>query len=505
MDGLQSREDTERHQGERGIPGQVLRRLGRTVARDSLFSAGVRPRAGEAVPPSSCRSTAARWLSAALAVLSLASCAGYPNRVAGALSSFQAGEFHTAAERFGDESLTGSAFLSGAEAGSAALAAGDWEAAIAFWTRAAEAARDLEERALLGAKALGEGLVSFAISESLKDYVGEGYERVQVHAGLALAYLATGRLDDVYVEARLSNELLEAEEELYESDYGAGGLGHFVSALTYELLGRPSDAYIDYKRMHAKGLAPALIGPSLVRLARRLGRDDELPTWESAYGEPAPLDPDFATITVVAGVDLAPFKAATTLPIPTSDGLLQWSVPQYVSRGAPAGPASRVGRQIELGLPDDGLAVRGVVIEDVDRVARENLEDRIAWLAAKSAVRAFAKRELTRQLEDQHGFTGRLIGDLFTILTERADLRSWQTLPAEWQAARAHVPAGTHTLHLATLGGDSVLLGQFELEPGEAMFVLARTLGPRVYAHVVGGRLVDPAATPLEDAPGVTP
>ena len=344
--------------------------------------------------------------------------------------------------------------------------------------------------------------MSLAINESWTSYEGEGYERVQVHAGLALAYLALGKFDDVYVEARLSNELLEAEEELYETEYAAGGLGHFVSALTYELLGEPSDAYIDYKRMHEKGLAPAFVGPQLVRLARLLGRDDELPRWEAQYGQPAELPHDAANVVVIAGVGLAPVKVATTLPIPTKDGLLQWSVPNFVSRGGP--DAAFLG-PVELRLPDDGLTVRATAVEDVERVARENLEDRIAWLAAKSAVRAFAKRELTRELERAHGSAGRLLGDLFTILTERADLRSWQTLPSQWQIARAYVHPGRHTLRLASPGGAAVDLGRFDLDPGETMFVLARTLGPRVYAHAVGGRPVSATHAALDALLGTSP
>jgi hypothetical protein len=80
-----------------------------------------------------------------------------------------------------------------------------------------------------------------------------------------------------------------------------------------------------------------------------------------------------------------------------------------------------------------------------------------------------------------------VIGDAFGLITERADLRAWQTLPAEWHAARLFVPPGTSDLRLEALGGEAVALGAFDLEPGETLLIFARSLEERLYAHVIGG------------------
>ena len=71
----------------------------------------------------STRKTLARVLSGVL-LLPLVSCASYTQRVAGAMSAFQAGNFDQAAEAFRDEERTDSEFLSGAESGTSAWAAG---------------------------------------------------------------------------------------------------------------------------------------------------------------------------------------------------------------------------------------------------------------------------------------------------------------------------------------------------------------------------------------------
>jgi uncharacterized protein len=98
---------------------------------------------------------------------------------------------------------------------------------------------------------------------------------------------------------------------------------------------------------------------------------------------------------------------------------------------------------------------------------------------------------------------GLIAGDVFTVVTERADLRAWQTLPNTWQAARAFVAPGNHELVLDAEGGSSVALGTFELAPGETLIVLARSLGSRVYAHAIGGRRLD--SPPLAATETATP
>jgi hypothetical protein len=141
------------------------------------------------------------------------------------------------------------------------------------------------------------------------------------------------------------------------------------------------------------------------------------------------------------------------------------------------------------------------VLDDRVAVAKENLSHRPAWLAAKSVARGVLKREVTKQIEDEWGLGGRIVGDVFAIASERADQRAWQTLPASWQACRLFVAPGAHELRLEALGGQSCDLGAFELEPGETLFILARTLDGRLYAHAIGGRPVAPADPKIPGTP----
>lgn len=422
----------------------------------------------------------------------LVACASYNERTGDALRAFESGRFERAEDRFGEALASKAPFLAGVERGMVSLAAGHWNRAVEYFTAAAQAVEAVEREALISPQNAGELLTGWVINENFSSYDGEGYERAMLHACLGLAYLARGEFQDTLVEVRLANRLLETEEKLYNTEYRAGGLGHVLSAIAYELAGDLSDAYIDYARMAEKDLAPEIVGPALVRLSRALGRSDALAQWTARYGEASQPADDAASVILIAGVGIGPYKKEKRLDIPTPDGVLSWSVPGFQARSQPIG-------RLELEARNLGARVRSVVVEDVGGVARKNLDDRIAWLAARSTVRTFLKRELRKNLADEHGAAGALLGDLFTILTERADLRTWTTLPDTWQVARLFVPPGTVDLAVSAPGGSTVTLGAYRLQPGETVFVLARTLGRTVHAHAIGG---EPMETHPEDLPG---
>lgn len=415
--------------------------------------------------------------------LLLASCATYPQKTEGALGDFQRGQFGSALEAYSDPETCDSTFLTGAEAGTVALTAGEWEQALEQMHGAAEFVKEYERRALLGQEALTEFLASWALNDTAKAYYGEGFERVYLHCGLAMAYLAQGKLDDVYVEARLSNKLLEAEETLYDKSYRAGALGHLISALAYELIGEPDQAYIDYRRMVEKDVGTQLAGRELVRLANQMQREDDIPLWTERFGPAEELLEGAGSVVVIAGVGLGPYKVETRIPIPTEQGLVPISAAGFETRPQPV-------NAMRLRAVESQLAQDTILLESVSTIAKENLEDRIFWEVAKSVARGFLKRELTKKLGDSYGWQGALAGNLFAFISERADLRCWMTLPDSWQACRLYLPPGIHTLNLEAIGGQNLGLGTFELEAGETMLVFARTLGYAAYAHTIGGKPV---------------
>ncbi len=410
------------------------------------------------------------------------------------LMEFSSGDPELAVEKYKDTGFTGSEFLTDTEVATVASALGQWELAREYFLNAADFTKDLDREELINPESVGEALVRWTLTERVGPYRPEGYERVMLHASLAMTYLADGLLDDALVEVRLADWILTGDEKLYEKSYAAGGLAHFISAVCYELRGKLDDAIIDYRRMEEKGVGRDLARPELIRLSKRLGKREEAARLSRRYGDTAEIPDDAASIILIAGVGLGPVKREFRMDIPTGEGLLSWAVPEYVGRPQPVS---------HLEISGWGLAepVRTMVIEDVTHTATENLKDRIFWLASRSAVRAVLKRELTKYLTEEWGSWGILVGNLFSLLTEQADLRCWHTLPDTWQAVRVFVPPGETRLVIDAVGGDTHDLGPFHLLPGETAFVFARTAGTRLFTNVVGGRRVADGTTPGERRP----
>lgn len=439
-------------------------------------------------------------LGLAVAAVGLAGCASYNERTSGALSAFRSGQFDAAVQRFEDTEVTGSVFLSQAESGMVALVAGDWSGAREHLTEAARLSDEFADAGPLDPEGVVEALGSLVLNDAQRDYEGEGFERVYAHASLGLAYLAEGLVDDLLVEVRRADKLLTREEQLYDAEYRAGGLGHFLSAVAYGLKGEPDQALLDYRRMVDKGVGLELAGPELSLLATQSNRAAEFAQHIEQYPPspwPGGLEPGEAPaeVIVIGGAGLAPFKVEQRLEIATANGLVSLAAPTYMDRSESDGG-------FLLSALESGADVRTAVIERVGEVARENLKDRLGAIALRAGVRNVARFAIRNELEDEHGTSAALAFDVVGALLERADLRSWLTLPNTWHAARLRLPSGVHSLELSSLGNSVSALGTYDLEPGETLIVLARSFDQQLFAHVLGGDRIDsptPSA-PLEPA-----
>ncbi len=397
---------------------------------------------------------------------------------------FEQARFADAAVQFEKAAARESDFLAGAEAGLCWLAAGEWELAEQSLERAVGSIRSIEERGAIGVGAGADLAAGLLVNDAARTYLGEGFERLTVHNALALAYLARGDLQGLRVETKRSELVLDSEEDLYESDYAAGGLAHFLSATSYLLEEDLDDALIDFRRMVDRGAGLELAGPEALRIAQALGRQDLVRDLKTRF-EPTPVPdhPEPAWVVLIAGVGYAPTKYETRLDWPTSAGVVSFAAPQYT-------PRYDTGERIEVIAGSYG--VQSAIVEDLDLVARENLKDRLGAVALRSAARNAGRLALRKTFEDDDQHAAAALVDLWSIFAERADLRSIWTLPANWQALRMAVPPGIHDIELRSTQGASGSLGRYELLPGETLFILARTIGPSIHAHPVGGLRLDP-------------
>ncbi len=427
----------------------------------------------------------------ALAFLLACGCSSYPSRTAAAREAFAEGRFEEALGRFPFDPGGPDGMLHSLERGLIAHTAGEFERSLTEFEGALEAMRGFEDRPTVSGRSLVEGAQSWVWNDLSLPYDGEGFERVLLHAFLALDYLFLGSGEDARVEIRRADLVLREEEERNETSYpGANAFARWVGGLVYEGLGQAEDAALDYGAALEKAPDCALVRRDLRRMARFLGRPELAVGLEDEPAGPDPVwDPGNGEVVCLYACGLAPLKEPIEIPIPTVHTVTQVAVPRFARR---ENPAVRV--RLLLG---ERLVGETEIVEDLEETAIRNLRDRIARITAKAVARAAAKGAVGEVLaanrrDSEDAFFVGFAFSMFNLASERADLRSWLTLPANLQAARFEIPPGRHDLLLQLIGGDGEVLNTrpveaVEIRAGRRVFLNLRSVGSNLFVAVIGG------------------
>ena len=340
-------------------------------------------------------------------------------------------------------------------------------------TRTLEETKRLSEQ--LRALSLREQALSITVNDATKSFVGEDFERVMVNNYLALNYLERGQLDAARVEALQVDVLLRDRRQRTSKDspYAEDAFARYLTGIVYEDEGEWSDAMIAYRKAYEayqkqlKSFAvpvPETLKHDLIRLADRMGLAEEAKRYREEFkiaetlSETDLRERGEIIFTVHAG--LAPLKRerAITAPNPATGRILRVAVPQYRSRAQPFAYAS-------LGV-DSGSAKTSRV-ENIDAIAVKTLDSEMAAITARAIARAAAKDTIAGAAGSGDSSSSALLGlavNLAGVLTERADTRSWFTLPGEIHLARLPLPPGEYKLKIELHGRDERVLDSSEIK-----------------------------------------
>ena len=204
--------------------------------------------------------------------------------------------------------------------------AGEYQASNA----ALEQAKPLMEK--YAVISVSEQAGAFAVSDNLRAYAGEAYERIYVHIFAALNYLALGQVNEARVEAL---QIDSALNRVPKDTPVPAGFASYLSGLIFETLGEWDDAMIAYRGAHeaykayAAGYAvpvPESLKLDLLRLAERQGLHDELRRYRAEFGvkadeETAGLATEGEVVLILES-GLAPLKRDTVTGAYAADGRL---------------------------------------------------------------------------------------------------------------------------------------------------------------------------------------
>ncbi|MCS5561536.1 MAG: hypothetical protein NZ764_07600, partial [Marinobacter nauticus] len=209
----------------------------------------------------------------------------------------------------------------------------------------------------------------------------------------------------------------------------------YLSALFWEAHGEYNDALVDYK----KALE---IHPELDML-----KEDVERVSNAMKGRP---EKD-GMVAVLYEQGFVQAREEFSLPIPTVHGIFSVAFPTYSLTSKPRPNSLRVLDSASQPLGET------VVLADVGALAAKDLKERLPGMLVRQTLRATAKYNLQKKANDDFGPLGAFATQLYNLVSEQADRRSWLTLPAYAQATRFSLPQGEHTLVLSTPGGNATL------------------------------------------------
>ncbi len=288
----------------------------------------------------------------------------------------------------------------------------------------------------LKAVSLSENVGALTTNETLRSYGGTPSEQVLVHAMLAMGYLFSGELDGARVE------MLQADvtmSQLGDTESVSGQLAsvRFLAGLIYEMNGELDDALISYRRAHqiirARGEpVPEALATSLLNVSRRQNNRDEYERYVSEFGREAALPGANEGEWIVYYHDgVVTNKTETRLWVfdPNLEAQISVVMPRYPLLRYQARHLSIIAGELKS----------TEVIEMIERRAREDLADQNAKTLAAATVRAVAKYQMVRKASES-GALGGFLANIAGLLSEQADVRSWNMLPSSIQVARLVAP-----------------------------------------------------------------
>ena len=256
----------------------------------------------------------------------------------------------------------------------------------------------------------------------------------------------------------------------------------YVSGFIYELLNQPNDAYIDYKKALEIYPHNTYLQKDVVRLATRLEMSEELERLKKRYpaqGSQFVTAPGAGSgeILVLFEDGLVPQKKEVKIPIPISRvGLVSIAFPVYREKWSVQIPLQIFNNNELIGSTEP--------ICDVRALAVKALREKEPVMATRQIIRAIAKGATAAAARQSLGDIGQIAVNIWNLVSENADLRSWLTLPANAQIMRASLPAGSYKLALQHPMSASTSSVDIEIAVGGKTVVQVTRVGGQLYTSV---------------------
>lgn len=348
------------------------------------------------------------------------------------------------------------------------------------WLQADGKVREWEESVKTDPSKVMGDIGSYLINDTTRRYDGRDYEKVLLSVRLALDHLTLGDWDSARVEIKKmhereaiisefrSKELDEAKKKSEEKGLKTtsfkelngypvetldapevralknayeSAIANYLAGFVYEAQGEPSMAAAGYRKAIEMRPGEKLLEAGLKGLDKRAS---------ASRGKKAEVD----TLFLVESGHAPAITSRTLpipLPIPGKNGTqivltsLSWPVVEPMDISQVAG---------SIAVDDKSQPL--TLVTSVDPMARRAMSDEMPGIIIRSSIRAITKGAAQKAIQDNSsgmGLAGALLSvaaSVATVASEKADERTWRTLPGMYSITRANLTPGSHRVSIDT-------------------------------------------------------
>ncbi len=310
------------------------------------------------------------------------------------------------------------------------------------------------------------------------------YEQSMLHSYQALNYLTQQDLSGALVEVRRANQVQEralkastnsivaSQKNRTAKNFSMDGLSQqypsmnraigqvkngfqnaytfYLSALLYEAANQKNDAYIDYKKALEIYPDNHYLQQDVWRLANTLQMTNDISLLRKSLARKITRESTYASdnnrgeviIIIENGVVRAKQEASLSLPIYTSHNDMRFysiALPSYPNQLTYYSP---------LTLMYQNKSYQAEEIVRLQSLAAKQLQDQLPIIVTRQITRLLAKEEVRQTLVKKGGDISNIFANIYNIATEKADTRSWSTLPDSIHILQLNLSTGIHTLNI---------------------------------------------------------
>lgn len=345
---------------------------------------------------------------------------------------------------------------------------------------------------------VGDAAVGVLVNSMSQRYKGEDVEKFMIHYYKALNYIYLGKKEDAIVEARRITLQAQEQEDKFNNKtnrYSNDAFSLMLQGMLYESDGDINNAFIAYRNaveVYQNSPDKTWYGTSIplglkqdvIRTAKLNGFTTEADQFENLFGI------KYQPVTPSDGGELIFFWENGPAPVKTqvdmyfglirnsngdlffSDATGGWVIPfNYTGdrRRVNTKSVESLRAAFPKYIPQNPyftgatISVDSAIIalektEDVNEIAIKTLQQRILSEAGKVlsrlAVKKIAEYALREGAKSSNGQTNTLLEgigygvQLYSLLSEKADTRSWQSLPGSISYARIPLKKGENQIKL---------------------------------------------------------